>query len=56
MKIGIDTQATLSMRALVITQNGQSARDVINNAGPMIQAAIEEIPEENLAHSRFWSG
>ena len=24
------------------------ARDVINNAGPMIQAAIEEIPEDKI--------
>ena len=24
------------------------ARDVINNAGPMVQAAIEEIPEDKI--------
>ena len=49
MKIGIDTQATLSMRgAGYYSERTAGARDVINNAGPMIQAAIEEIPEDKI--------
>ena len=47
MKTRINTQATLSMRgAGYYSERTAGARDVINNAGPMIQAAIEEIPKD----------
>ena len=49
MKTRINTQATLSMRgAGYYSERTAGARDVINNAGPMIQAAIEEIPKDKI--------
>ena len=49
MKTRINTQATLSMRgAGYYSERTAGARDVINNAGPMIQVAIEEIPKDKI--------